>query len=280
MPALQMAGMRQMFGGLCYVIFFIAKGAALPKGKEWRSVLILCLLNFLLSNTLSTWGVKYISAGLGSIIGSIFPLWIVVIGLFGGTVSSLNKKSIIGLLVGFTGICIIFAQHLSDFVNPAFQFGIFLSLIATWTWAFGTIYTKKHAAQFNPYFSLGLQMFISGITLITATKGLSVLPVANIHVGTSPEKYFIPLATIPWQSWAAMAYLTVFGSVISFIAYLYALQKLPTEQVSVYAYINPVVAVVAGFIIFGEMLTPYIIVGVLITLYGVYLVNKSVGKLR
>ncbi|HYK57139.1 MAG TPA: DMT family transporter, partial [Flavisolibacter sp.] len=82
MPALQMAGIRQFLGGLLYVIFFMAKGARFPKGKEWRSIFILSFLNFALSNGLSTWGVKYISAGLGSIIGAIFPLWLVVIGLF------------------------------------------------------------------------------------------------------------------------------------------------------------------------------------------------------
>ena len=79
---------------------------------------------------------------------------------------------------------------------------------------------------------------------------------------------------------AAIAYLVVFGSVISFVAYLYALQKLPTAQVSIYAYINPVVAVLAGWLFFSEALTVFIIAGVLITLYGVYLVNQSVMKMK
>jgi drug/metabolite transporter (DMT)-like permease len=85
----------------------------------------------------------------------------------------------------------------------------------------------------------------------------------------------IPLASIPWQTWSAISYLVAFGSVFSFIAYIYALQHLPTEQASLYAYINPIVAVFLGWIIFGEVLTPFIIVGVLITLLGVYLVNRS-----
>ncbi|HEU4633724.1 MAG TPA: EamA family transporter, partial [Flavisolibacter sp.] len=87
----------------------------------------------------------------------------------------------------------------------------------------------------------------------------------------------IPIASIPWQSWASIAYLVIFGSVISFIAYLYALQNLPTEQVSIYAYINPIVAVLLGWMVFGEILTPFIIIGVLITLYGVYLVKRSIS---
>src|ERR1700754_750073 len=82
MPALQMAGIRQLCGGLCYVLFFLIKGAALPKGKEWIPVLVLSFLNFIMSNGLSTWGLKFISSGLGAIMGAIFPLWLVIIGFF------------------------------------------------------------------------------------------------------------------------------------------------------------------------------------------------------
>ena len=261
MPALQLAGIRQSLGGLCYVIFFLGKGVRFPKGKEWLPIIILSFLNFMLSNTLSTWGVQYISAGLGSIIGSIFPLWLVIIGFF-ITKTKLKTKTIIGLTLGFAGICVIFYEHLRDFLNPDFRFGIFLSLASTWSWAFGTIYTKKHAVRFNPYFGLGLQMVISGITLFT---------VSNL------TNHALSIRDIPWQAWASIAYLVIFGSVLSFIAYLYALQNLPTEQASLYAYINPIVAVLLGWIIFSEKLTAFIIAGVLITLYGVYMVNKASG---
>jgi drug/metabolite transporter (DMT)-like permease len=92
---------------------------------------------------------------------------------------------------------------------------------------------------------------------------------------TTKVPLFVPLDSIPWKSWAAIAYLVIFGSIISFIAYLYALQNLPTEQASLYAYINPIVAVVMGTMIFNEKLTVFIAVGGLATLFGVYLVNKA-----
>ncbi|MBD0280497.1 MAG: DMT family transporter, partial [Flavisolibacter sp.] len=103
MPALEMASIRQFLGGLLYVLYFLIKGAPLPKGKEWGPVLMLSFLNFMLSNALSTWGVKFISAGLGSIIGAIFPLWLVLIGLF-STKVKLQTKTVAGLLLGFAGI--------------------------------------------------------------------------------------------------------------------------------------------------------------------------------
>jgi drug/metabolite transporter (DMT)-like permease len=264
MPALQMAGIRQLIGGLCYVAFFLIKGIPLPKGKEWIPVLVLSFLNFIMSNGLSTWALKYISSGLGAIMGAIFPLWLVIIGLFAAR-GKIPAKAIIGLLLGFAGVCIIFYEHLHDFLKPDFRFGIFLSLIATWTWAFATLYTKKQAAHFNPYFSLGLQMLISGTTLFVFTKAIN----------TADTPSFIPLTRIAWQSWAAIGYLVIFGSLLAFIAYLYALQHLPTEQASVYAYINPVVAVITGAIIFNEKLTVFISIGGLVALMGVYLVNKA-----
>lgn len=259
MPPLQMAGLRQLLGGLCYVLFFLVKGEKWPNAKEWQSIIVLSFLNFLLANGLSTWGLKYISSGLGAIMGAIFPLWLVVIGLF-SVKSKMPGKAIIGLLMGFAGVCIIFYEHLPDFFNPDFRLGIFLSLIATWGWAFGTIYTKKHAANFNPYFSIGLQMVISGIALTSFSYSFSDT---------------IAVTAIPWQSWASILYLVVFGSIISFIAYLYALQNLSTGQASLYAYVNPIVAILLGWLIFSEKLTMFIAVGGLFALLGVYLVNKA-----
>lgn len=262
LPALQMAGIRQAIGGILYVAFYLLRGAPLPRGREWWPVVVMSFLNFMLSNALSAWGVKFISAGLGSIISAIFPLWIVLIGLFISKKSP-QPKTLIGLGLGLVGICVVFYEHLHDFLNPEFRWGIFLSLASTWTWAIGTLYTKKQASRFNPYFSLGLQMIISGAVLtgVTYTSGIA-----------------IPLANIPWQSWSAIAYLVLFGSVIAFAAYLYALQHLPTVQASIYAYINPLVAILLGWAFFSEKLTSFIITGTIITLYGVYLVNRGASK--
>lgn len=260
MPALQLAAIRQILGGVCYLIFYSLKGARWPRGREWRTILILSLLNFVLSNGLSTWGVKFIPAGLAAIIGAIFPLWLVVIGMVVEKTKP-GRLALTGLAIGFAGICVIFYEHLSELFNPDFLFGILISVFATWTWAVGTLYTKKQAASFNPYFSLGLQMSVSGIALY-GTMSLTGNAVA--------------LAAIPWQSWAAIGYLTVFSSIVSFVAYLYALQHLPTAQVSLYAYINPIIAIVFSALLFGEPLTVFIVAGTLITLYGVWLVNRAV----
>src|SRR5690606_41976243 len=114
-------------------------------------------------------------------------------------------------------------------------------------------------------------MTISGFALLLITRLLDG-PNSN---------YYVPLSEVPWQAWASILYLVAFGSIISFIAYLYALQNLPTEQTSIYAYINPIVAILLGWMIFSESMTVYIIIGGLITLLGVYIVRseeRRVGK--
>ncbi|WP_269224387.1 EamA family transporter [Flavobacterium sp. IMCC34518] len=261
MPALQLAGIRQFIGGSLYLTFFLLKNTPWPKGKQWKSIIILSLLNFVLSNGLSTWGVKYISSGLGAIIGAMVPLWIVFISFFKG--ERITRLAVFGIITCFGGVCVIFYEHLFDFLKPDFQFGIVLSIAATITWAFGTLYTKKKAASFNPYFSLGLQMFISSIFLFA-------------FVGATGAS--IPLSDIPLNSWLSIAYLVIIGSVLTFIAFIYALQKLPTELSSLYAYVNPIVAVILGSFIFGEPLTTAIVFGGSVTLFGLYLINYAMRK--
>lgn len=259
MPALQLAAIRQFLGATLYLSYFLFKKTTWPKGKQWKTIFILSILNFVLSNGLSTWGVKYISSGLGAIIGALVPLWVVIISLFRG--KKLVKLAVVGLIVGFAGVCVIFYEHLSDFLIFDFRFGIIISIISTLTWAFATLYTKKKAASFNPYFSLGIQMFISSILLFA-------------YLGATGSA--VSLSSIPMISWISIGYLVLFGSVLTFIAFIYALQHLPAEINSIYAYINPIIAVLLGAYVFGEPLTFSIAIGGIITLFGLYLVNQSI----
>lgn len=261
MPPMQLVALRQLFGGLCYLLYFLYKKHPWPNKRQWRNIFVLSVLNFMLSNGLSTWGVKYISSGLGAIIGSIFPLWIVIISLFRGQKTS--WKAVAGLVIAFGGICVIFYDYLNDFLEPAFRFGILLSVIATFTWALSSIYIKENKTNFNPYFSLGLQMLISSFVI-------SSVIICNDSA--------IALTAIPAISWWSITYLVIFGSVLTFIAFIYALEHLPTEISSLYAYINPMVALFFGYILFNEPLTVPIVLGGIITIIGLYVVNRAIKK--
>ena len=261
LPAIQMCAIRQLIAGSVFLIYFLIKKHPWPKKGEWVTILILSALNFMLSNSLSTWAVKYISSGLGAIIGAIVPLWIVIITMFSGY--RLPKKAALGILLGFSGVCIIFYDHLKDFLNIDFRFGIILSVASTISWAFGSLYTKKHAANFNPYFSVGLQMLISCIALF----GISY-STGNV----------VNISSIPAVGWWTIVYLVIFGSVLTFIAFVYTLKHLPTSQASIYAYTNPVVTILLGALIFSERLNIFVAMGGAVTILGVYLVNNSFKK--
>lgn len=260
-PALQVIAIRQLIAGMLYIGFFLFKKHPWPKGKQWIIIIMLSILNFMLSNALSTWGIKFIPSGLAAIMGAIFPLWLVIITMFKG--KRLPSQALLGLLLGFGGVCIIFYEHLSEFINHDFAFGIILSLTATIAWSFGTLYTKEQAINFNPYFSLGFQMFISGIIVYTFAETTG---------------HTTAISEIPSSSWWAISYLVVIGSVLTFIAYIYSLQHLPTALASIYAYINPIVAVLLGAALVNEKLTLLIGIGGATTIAGVYLVNNSLKK--
>jgi drug/metabolite transporter (DMT)-like permease len=262
MPPFQMVGIRQILAGLAYVLFFKIRGAKLPRNREWYPILFLSILNFMISNGLATWGVKLTTAGLSAIMGAIFPLWLVIILAFRGS-SRIPPLAWLGILIGFSGVCVVFYEHLHELFNFSFLGGICLGLIASLAWAYGTIYTKEYANDFNPYHSIGWQMLISGMML-------------NLIAYITGD--VIPLSEIRLYTWGAILFLVIVSSIIAFIAYLYALQKLPTGLVSVYAYINPLIAVLSGSLFTGEPLTILIITGSLITLTGVYIVNRALKK--
>jgi drug/metabolite transporter (DMT)-like permease len=255
------SAIRQTLGGLCYLLFFLAIGKATwPTPKEWRYLFMMAMLLFVSSNGLTTWGIKYINSGLGSIIGAIFPLFVAIIDWARGSADRPNAMANAGLILGFVGVAIIFYEHIGDFANADFSFGIALSLIATFTWAVGTVVTTSSAVKMNRYYSLGWQMFIAGIMLAFIS---------------SAAGFDMPLQQVPQDAWYALAYMVTFGSIITFGAFIYSLQHLPTTLASIYAYINPMVAVVLGHFILGESWSLFLLIGALVTVLGVYLVNTG-----
>jgi drug/metabolite transporter (DMT)-like permease len=237
--------------------------ATWPTAKEWRYLFLMAILLFVSSNGLTTWGIKYINSGLGSIIGAIFPLFVAIIDWARGSNNRPNALANAGLVLGFAGVAIIFYEHVADFAQADFAFGISLSFIATLTWAIGTVITTNSSATINRYYSLGWQMFIAGVILACIS---------------SAAGWAIPVQQIPVRAWYALAYMVVFGSIITFGAFIYSLQHLPTSLASVYAYINPMVAVVLGHFILGEQWSLFLLVGALVTVFGVYLVNTGFKK--
>lgn len=263
-PGLQLAGIRQFLGGSIYLIYFILiKKYPLPSLKLLMQFVWMSFLMFVISNGFSTWSLQYIPSGLGAVIGAISPIWIAVFSLIMIRESKLNPMTTVGLLLGFTGIVIIFYDYLEAFLDKRFTIGIILGIVATMTWAMGTIYTVRHARDLNPYYSVGWQMFLSGV----------ILTIVSRLTGQ-----YVPLSETTPVTWLSIGYLVIVGSIITLAAFIYALKRLPPAQASVYAYINPIVAVIIGALLNHEKLNLVIAAGTLVTLLGVYLVNTGYKK--
>lgn len=265
-PALQMAYIRQFFGGLCFVIFFMLyKKLAFPTRKQFVWLLIMALLMFVLANGLSTWSLNYIPTGLSALVGALYPLSVVIIEMVFFKSRNLTILTFIGLLLGITGIGIVFYENAFHHRPEGFFFGVALSVIAMLSWSVGTVVITRNKVDINPYYATGWQMLISSFVLFIVAET------------TQPT---IAISAISSTVWWVITYLVLAGSILSFVAFIYSMKKLPAAISSLYAYINPLVAMVTAGIVLKEKLTIYILWGAIVTLAGVFLVNYSIKRSR
>lgn len=264
MPALQMAYIRQLIAGCCFVGFFIwYKKLSLPSAKQFQWIIVMSVLMFVCANGLSTWSLKFIPTGLSALIGALYPLSVVIIERLFYNTKKMTVLTFIGLFLGITGVGIVFYENAFNNISPSFFIGLSLSVIAMLSWSFGTIFITRNRSNINPYYSTGWQMLISSIILLILSH-------------TTQDT--IPLTKISLNGWLVIVYLVVFGSIISFVAFIYSIKKLPPAISSLYAYINPLVAMVTAGLVLNEKLTINILWGAVVTLIGVFLVNYSIKR--
>lgn len=263
-PALQLSGLRHLLGGGIYVLFFALYKRMIPQKKQFFRIIWMSVLMFVISNGFSVLSVVYMPSGLGAVVGAISPIWVVIFSFLLFTKAKFKAKTIIGIILGFLGVLVAFFEFVEHILYTDFSLGILYGFISSMTWALATLLTAKQAKDMDPYFSLGWQMFTSGI----------ILNLVSYISGN-----FVAYSAVPPEAWLSIGYLILIGSVIAFGAYIYALKHLPATQVSIHAYINPIVAVLLGDLLMNEKLTIYIIAGTIITLIGVYLVNNSFKKI-
>jgi drug/metabolite transporter (DMT)-like permease len=248
---------------LILVGFFFAKGCRLPDATSLKHISIQGILLLCVANGLLTWSLEYISGGLAAIIAALIPLFIALFSILLLKYAKFTRWMIAGLVIGFSGVVVIFYDYLHFLSDKSFSFGVMLALVSTITWAFGTVYTSRKALPVDILYNVGLQMLIAGIVtlLVCLVSG----------------KY-INLATAGSASIFSLLYLVLFGSLIAYSAYVFAISKLPPTLVSIYAYINPVVAVGLGWLLLSERLNLNMVIGTVITLGGVYVVNREFKK--
>ncbi len=259
-----LSGLRQTTAGFILIAIFLLRGYKIPQRVVLSKLFVIGLLMLCGSNGLMTWAMKYIPSGLGAIISATVPIWITLFSYFLVQKTKLSLQLIIGLVLGFAGVAFIFYNYLSSLMNPEFRFGIILSILACIFWALGSVLTAKWAIEVNFLYGAGFQMFFSGVVMLLVS---TLFMGQHIYVGSFTT-----------ELWESLLYLILVGSLLSYSAYVFVLNNLPTSLASVYAYINPIVAVLLGWMLLKEGLTWLMGFGCLITLGGVYLVNNAVAK--
>ncbi|NOT75972.1 MAG: EamA family transporter [Cyclobacteriaceae bacterium] len=259
-PAFLFSMIRFLCAGPILVVFMLTVGKAqLPSKKVIFNQAIVGLLMITLGISVVGWSEKYISSGLAAIICSVMPIWIVLINIITTKEERPNWLIILGLLTGLTGIILIFGEHIAEFSDSNYRVGILMTFLANLCWAIGSVWIKKNNGNSNPFLNAGLQMVFGGLFLI---------PFSLV---------FDDYRTIQWPAEVvySLIYMILIGSVAAYACYSYAIKNLPMTLVSLYAYINPIVAVVLGWLILSEKLNTKIGIAIFITVAGIYLVNKG-----
>ena len=259
-PPFLFVTIRQLLAGSLLVGFMLLSGkAAWPDRAHLVRQAVAGFFMITLGNGLVAWAEVVIPSGVAAILCSLMPMVVILINL------GINKDErptvaiLAGVLLGLAGITLIFGEHLVDFAKIEYQLGILVIFIAVLSWAGGSVWLKKRGNDGNAFLNAGLQMFFGGIWLI---------PGALI---------FDDFSRVTWSAEAfySMIYLVLVGSIVAYACYSYVLRKLPMTIVSLYAYVNPIVAVILGWIVLGEKLNLKIGIAILITVAGIYIVNRG-----
>jgi drug/metabolite transporter (DMT)-like permease len=265
-PPLLMGAMRFVTAGMLMLTWCIIKG---EKIFIWKSIVTSAIVGILLlgvGNGVVIWVEQTLPSAMVAILISAAPIWFVLLDKQNWGTNFRSKPTVAGLIIGFAGVILLFGEQLSKMFNggdvgaklPA----MLLLIVGSIAWSGGSLYSKHHPSEGSGGVNVAWQMIIAGLVFLPGS--LLNHEFNNLHFGQ-----------IPTQSWLALVYLIIFGSIAAFSAYVWLLQVRPATQVSTYAYVNPVIAVVLGMLFAGEHISLLQITGLVIILGSVLLINLS-----
>lgn len=263
LPPFLMAGSRFIVAGsILYVWARLSKDYEKPSFKHWRTSFIVGTLLLLGGNGGVVLAQHYISSSLAALLVATEPFWIVLLGWLWLKGARPNWKVALGLLVGFIGVYLLIGGQGGDAGSGTGRiFGAFLVIAAAFSWATGSMYGLRATTPKSSALTAGMQMLSGGLvlTLVGTLKG---------------EWTSFSFANVSANSWFALAYLIIFGSLIGFTAYSWLLKNAPPAKVATYAYVNPVIAVFLGWLIAGESFTTQMLVGAGVIIGSVALITS------
>jgi drug/metabolite transporter (DMT)-like permease len=264
-PPFLLTAMRFVIAGIVMLTIASFRGERIP--RDARTLANLVLIGFLMvgiGNLAVVWAEQWVPSGLAALFVATAPFWMALIELFRSGGERLDRRAAIGMLIGFGGVAMLVTpKGAGGSYDIHFVIGALVTQLGSMAWQLGSVRGKYYLKDVPLMASASLQMLFGGL----------ICGVAGILIGEPARLSFTP------RTFAALAYLTVFGSIIAYSAYVYALAHIRTTKMSLYAYVNPVIAVIAGWLILHEELTWVSIAAMCVILVGVALV-QTVGMRR
>jgi drug/metabolite transporter (DMT)-like permease len=241
-PAL-MGGMRWTVAGSILAAYTVARGHKLPPRSEWGRIFMLAFLMIGLGNGGVVFAEQWVPSGLAAVIVATAPFWMAGVEALMPNGERLTRRVIAGLIVGFSGIVLLVWPDLSlgSASSQGFLFGVLALQIAAIGWSLGSSRSKRYGS--------GSGEEIIAMTAYQMLAGGIIMTTAGTLLGEWSHLHFTTRTTI------ALTYLTTAGAIGGFVAYTYALRHLPVSFVSLYAYINPIIAVALGVLVLNEPFT-------------------------
>jgi drug/metabolite transporter (DMT)-like permease len=266
-PPLLMAGTRFTIAGLLLITWCFIKKEKLPSKSSLGIIALSGLLMLFIGNGAVTWVEQYLPSGLAAIIVATTPLWFVLLDKRQWHYHFSNKWIIIGLLVGFAGVLLLFAGKSSgDMLGSPIKIISFFVLIAgTAGWAVGSLVTKYKSVDGSTLMKVALQMLVAGVAFF-------------ISGFMAKEHQQFSWSQVSSTSVIALSYLILFGSLVGYLSYIWLLGVRPPSLVGTYAYVNPIVAVFLGWLFVGEAIGQQQVIALSVILLGVILVNLAKEK--
>jgi drug/metabolite transporter (DMT)-like permease len=260
-PVLLLAGLRWMFAGVVLSGLMVVTGRGLPRPALWGPLLLLGVLMNVVGNGFVVYAQQYVASGLTAVLIATTPFWSALVERLLPNGERFSGRALTGLALGFAGIVILVWPEMTNggAGGRAFIGGVIAIQLACVGWVIGTSYARRHELGDNPFRSTALQMVFSGTMLLTA---------ATVN-GDWSHLSFTPRTIV------AMLYLSIAGSLVAYSAYIYAIQHLPLSLVSLYTYINPMIAVTLGTLLLAEPLSARIGISAVLVLSGTWIVGSG-----
>ncbi len=260
-PPFLMTGTRFIVAGALLLAFARLRGETLPRGgRIFREILFVGLLMVGIGNLSVAGAEQWVPSGIAALLVATAPFWAALMERMRPNGERIDVRRGIGMLIGFLGVALLVTPGgAGGAFDLHFLLGALMIQIGSIAWQYGTVRGKYNLKDVPPFISSALQMLSGGIAVL----------IVGLLIGETKR------LTLTAQGLVSLTYLSIFGSLVAYTAYVYALKKVPVTKMSMYAYINPLVAVILGWLILNERLTWISIAAMAIILGGVALVQSG-----